>query len=81
MTRTTLDLDPGLIRELKHMAARGRESMSRTANRLLREALQRQQSERYELRPLTWYVAEGATPAEGFDPADRGYLDLLDEAD
>lgn len=81
MTRTTLDLDQGLIQELKHLAARGRESMSRTANRLLRDALQREQQDRYEPRPLRWHVAEGAAPAEGFDPADRGYLDLLDEAD
>ena len=63
VTRTTLDLDPGLIQELKHLAARGRESMSRTANRLLRDALQRQQMERYEPQPLRWHVAEGATPA------------------
>ena len=81
MARTTLDLDPGLIRELKYLAARGRESMSRTANRLLRDALERQQRERFEPRPLPWHVAEGAAPAEGFDPADRAYLDLLDEAD
>lgn len=81
MTRTTLDLDSGLIQELKHLAAQGRESMSRTANRLLRDALQRQQRERYDARPLPWHVAEGAAPAEGFDPADRTYLDLLDEPD
>ena len=81
MTRTTLDLDPGLIQELKHLAARGRESMSRAANRLLRDALERQQRERNEPRPLRWRVAEGASPAQGFDPADRGYLDLLDETD
>lgn len=81
MARTTLDLDPGLIEELKHLAARGRESMSRTANRLLRDALERQQSERYTPRPLQWHVAEGATPSKGFDPADRAYLDLLDETE
>ena len=78
MTRTTLDLDAGLIRELKYLAARGRESMSRTANRLLRDALQRQRKGAEEPRPLAWHVAEGAAPVEGFDPADRAYLDLLD---
>ena len=81
MTRTTIDLDPGLIRELKYLAARGRESMSRTANRLLRDALDRQQVAHNEPRPLAWHVAVGAAPAEGFDPADRAYLDLLDETD
>ncbi|HET7692051.1 MAG TPA: hypothetical protein VFM44_03060 [Gemmatimonadota bacterium] len=81
MARTTLDLDPGLIRELKYLAARGRESMSRTANRLLRDALERHQRELHGARPLPWHVAEGASPAEGFDPADRSYLDFLDESD
>lgn len=81
MSRTTLDLDPGLIEELKHLAARGRESLSRTANRLLREALQREQRAQETGQPFQWHIADGAEPTAGFDPADRAYLDMLDEAD
>lgn len=79
MSRTTFDLDPGLIEELKHLAARRRESMSQAAGRLLREALRFEKKSRTPRGPLRWHVVDGACPADGFDPATRDYLDLLDE--
>lgn len=79
MTRTTIDLDDGLLKELKTLAARGRESMSRLANRLLRDAVTLEKRARVGERPLRWNVAEDGEPAPGFEPADRAYLDLLDE--
>ena len=79
MSRTTLDIDPHIIKELKHMAAEQRDSMSKVANRLLRDALQREQAGGAE-PPLRWNVVQDGTPASGFDPATRDYLDLIDEA-
>lgn len=79
MSRTTLDLDPGLIEELKHMAAEQRESMSRVADRLLRQAVDRLRRERQRDRPFRWNVLEGGEPVAGFDPANRDYLDRIDE--
>lgn len=79
MTRTTIDLDPHLLEEIKHIAARQRESMSRVANRLLQKALRQEQETGQEARPFRWRVAEGGTLAPGFDPANRDYLDLLDD--
>lgn len=79
MSRTTLDLDPGLIEELKQVAAEERQSMSRLANRLLRQALDRLRREQRRPGTFRWHVLEDGRPAEGFDPATRDYLDLLDE--
>lgn len=79
MTRTTIDLDQGLLEEIKALAARSRESMSRLANRLLRDAVNREKRARTGERPLRWNVVEDGRPAPGFEPADRSYLDLLDE--
>ena len=80
MSRTTLDIDPHVIEELKHMAAEQRESMSKVATRLLREALQREQARGVAEPPFRWNVVQDGTPAAGFDPATREYLDLIDEA-
>ena len=80
MSRTTLDIDAHVIEELKHMAAEQHESMSKVANRLLRGALQREQAHGGAGSPLRWNVVQKGTPAAGFDPATRDYLDLLDEA-
>jgi hypothetical protein len=78
VSRTTLDLDPGLLEELKHLAAKRRESMNGVAGRLLREALARElQEDEQTALPLVWHVAERARPAPGFDPRTRDYLDLL----
>lgn len=78
MPRTTIDLDAGLIERLKTLAARRRVSMSRLAAVLLREALRREEEERARPRPFRWHVSDSG-PAPGFDPANRDYLDLLDE--
>ncbi len=80
MARTTIDLDPGLLEELKHLAARGRESMSRVANRLLRDAMLTERKARAGAPPFRWHIVPGGEPGPGFDPANRDYLDLLDEA-
>jgi len=79
MSRTTLDIDPQLIEELKHVAAEQRESMSKVANRLLREALQHERVVGAAEPPLRWNVVEEGVPTSGFDPATRDYLDLIDE--
>ena len=78
MARTTVDLDVGVIEELKQRAAASRESMSQLLNRLAREGLMRAE-QTGEPPPLRWHVIEHVAPAPGFDPADRSYLDLLDE--
>lgn len=53
--------------------------MSRLAAILLREALQREDRGDVARRPFRWHVSE-AGPAPGFDPANRDYLDMLDES-
>lgn len=80
MPRTTIDLDAALIEQLKTLAARQRISMSRLTARLLREALRREREEGGRPRPFRWQVSESG-PAPGFDPANRDYLDVLDEPD
>jgi len=79
MARTTIDLEPGLIAELKHLAAEASESTSRTVNRLLRQALARARSMEPSVQRFRWKVAKAGRPAAGFDPATRDYLDLLDD--
>jgi len=79
MARTTVDLDSGLIRELKHVAANSGQSMSRVVNQLLRDALERSQTT-VETRSFSWHTVPDGEPALGFDPASREYLDLLDES-
>ncbi len=81
MSRTTLDLASGLIEELKHLAAAGRESMSRLTNRLLRRAVRDEGAAgRQRVPAASWHVVPDGRPAAGFDPASRDYLDRLDEA-
>ncbi len=77
MPRTTVDLDTRLLEDLKTLAAQRRLSMSQLANALLREAV-RSADERPS-RPLEWETIEEGEFAPGFDPADRAYLDLLDD--
>jgi hypothetical protein len=79
MSRTTLDIDPHVLEELKHMAAEQGTSMSKVASRLLRDALQRDRAPDAAGASLRWHAAEGGKPAPGFDPATRDYLDLLDD--
>ncbi len=80
MARTTVDLDPELTKQLKHLAADTHDSMSRVVNRLLREALLRNRQSQPTTRRFHWNTVRGGRPIEGFNPASREYLDLLDEA-
>ncbi|WP_163388116.1 hypothetical protein [Endozoicomonas acroporae] len=43
--RTTLDLEPGLLAQLKEQAARERTTVSQLANQLIRMAISAQQNE------------------------------------
>jgi hypothetical protein len=78
MSRTTVDLDPAVIRRLKLIGANAGESMSRVINRLLREALKDQPARRQEEATFSWRIVEGGRPAAGFDPSSREYLDLIE---
>lgn len=78
MSRTTVDLDPAIIRKLKIIGANGGESMSHVINRLLRDALKDQPARRQREASFCWHVVEGSRPADGFDPSSREYLDLIE---
>ena len=78
MSRTTVDLDPVVIRRLKHIGANSGESMSRVINRLLRGALQDKPALHRRDLHFAWRTIEGGRPADGFDPASREYLDLIE---
>ncbi len=80
MPRTTVDLDPNLIKQLKHLAAEARQSMNQVVNRLLHGALKRELEVAQERSPFQWNVVPRGVPAPGFDPASRDYMDLLDES-
>ncbi len=77
MPRTTVNLEPSLLREIKRLAAESGESMSQAINRLVMAALAREKLTRGQSKSLKWHVAKGAEPVPGFDPASRDYLDLL----
>ncbi|WP_163370174.1 hypothetical protein [Endozoicomonas acroporae] len=74
--RTTLDLEPGLLAQLKEQAARERTTVSQLANQLIRMAISAQQNEPDQV-PFQWHVAKNGRPTDGFDPSDRSYLDDL----
>jgi len=78
MSRTTIDLDPALIRKLKIIGAGGGESMSSVINRLLRDALRDKPARPRSDASLAWRVVEAGRPADGFDPSSRDYLDLIE---
>ena len=80
MPRTTVDLDPDLIKQLKHLAADARQSMNQVVNRLLSSALKRELKVAQERSPFQWNVVPKGVPAPGFDPASRDDMDLLDES-
>jgi hypothetical protein len=80
MPRTTIDLSSDLIKQLKHLAADARQSMNQVVNRLLRSALKIELKVAQERSPFQWNVVPKGTPAPGFDPASRDYMDLLDES-
>ncbi len=79
MSRTTVDLDPVIIRKLKHIGAGSGESMSRVVNRLLRRALEERPHRHATGDDFVWRTARSSRPMEGFDPASRDYLDLIEE--
>lgn len=79
MSRTTVDLDPIIIRKLKYIGASSGESMSRVVNRLLRRALQESSHRHANQDDFVWRTAGGSRPAEGFDPASRDDLDLIEQ--
>ncbi len=79
MSRTTVDLDPALVKKLKHIGANSGESMSRVINRLLRNALKTTSALRRGDASFTWHTVAGGRPADGFDPASREYLDLIED--
>ncbi|WP_257267206.1 hypothetical protein [Endozoicomonas sp. ONNA2] len=74
--RTTLDLEPGLLAQLKEQAARERTTVSQLANQLIRMAISTQQNKSNQV-PFQWHVAKNGKPVDGFDPSDRSYLDHL----
>ena len=76
--RTTLDIEPGLLAQLKEQAAKERTTVSQLANQLIRLAFSTKASQPDEV-PFNWHVVKNGKPADGFDPADRSYLDDLDE--
>ena len=76
--RTTLDLEPGLLAQLKEQAAKERTTVSQLANQLIRMAFTAKQKQPDEV-PFKWHVVKNGQPADGFDPADRDYLDDLDK--
>ena len=78
MSRTTVDLDPAVIRKLKVIGANGRESMSHVINRLLRDALKNKPALRRSDAPFAWCTVKEGQPAGGFDPSTREYLDLIE---
>jgi len=78
MSRTTVDLDPAIIRKLKHIGADSGESVNRVINRLLRGALQDKPALRRRDSSFAWRIVKGGRPADGFDPASREYLDLIE---
>lgn len=77
MTRTTIDLDDVLTRELKHLAADRGESTSAVVRRLLRRALEDDRRSRRRTPEFRWVVAEGVKPAPELDLTSRDWLDLL----
>lgn len=78
MGRTTIHLDPAIVKKLKHLGADTWKSVSRLINHLLRGALREDPLGRRKDHRLAWNIVEGGRPAEGFDPASRDYLDLMD---
>jgi hypothetical protein len=58
MPRTTLDLDAGVLRDLKRRGERDRKSMGQVASELLAQAL----AEEPEPVPFEWRTANLGTP-------------------
>jgi len=77
MSRTTVDLDPAVIRKLKVIGANGRESMSQVINRLLRNALKDRPARRQRDASIACALSRGSA-SRGFDPSSREYLDLIE---
>ncbi|MFT4035725.1 MAG: hypothetical protein QM679_09150 [Patulibacter sp.] len=65
--RTTLDLDPVVLRELKARGARERRSIGAVASDLLAAALKEAQSGR---EPFRWSTVNAGTPLVDIDDKD-----------
>ena len=76
--RTTLDLEDGLLSQLKEQAAKERTTVSQLANQLIRTAFSTRQKGPDEV-PFKWNVVKNGEPVDGFDPSDRSYMDDLDK--
>ena len=63
--RTTLDLEPGLLAQLKEQAAKERTTVSQLANHLVRMAFNTRQNQPDEF-PFKWHVLKNGKPADGF---------------
>lgn len=74
MSRTTLDLDPSVLTELRSRGKRERKSMGQVASELLASAL-REPAERSGSPPLRWATADLGTPR--VDLEDREALQAL----
>lgn len=77
--RTTLDIETGLLAQLKEKAAKDRTTVSQLANQLIRMALHAQNGDNHEQGQFQWHTVKNGKTIEGFDPSDRSYLDLLDQ--
>jgi hypothetical protein len=61
MARTTLDLDPSVLRELRRRGARERKSMGQVASELLAQALA-EQGDASGAPPLNWISRDLGAP-------------------
>jgi hypothetical protein len=60
MTRTTLDLDPAVLRELRRLSARDRKSMGQVASELLAQAVAAEPDA--PVPPFVWISRPLGTP-------------------
>ncbi|MDX6698127.1 MAG: hypothetical protein QOE65_1524 [Solirubrobacteraceae bacterium] len=76
MARTTLDLDPSVLRELRSRGRSERKSMGRVASELLARALMRE-DDAGAPRPLGWVSRDLGAPRVDLEDRDA-VRDLLD---
>jgi hypothetical protein len=77
MSRTTIDLEDDLLRDLKARAAREGTTLARLVNALLRLAGITEAKGRYRFRLRTFRGGKGPKPGVNLDSRDALY-DLLD---
>ena len=78
MARTTIDLDPSVLRELRRRSAREGKSMGQVASELLAQAV----ADRNELPspPFTWTAADLGVPRVDLEDAEAVRRALEDGA-